>query len=172
MLNYKTMKSPIGKITLVASEKALVALYVGDEEKPRLKAAKKNDLHKVLLQAEVQLIEYFSGNRKKFTIPLEPSGTEFQSKVWAALSTIPFGKIWSYGQQATFLKSPKAQRAVGGANGKNPIPIIIPCHRVIGSTGKLTGFSGGMEMKIFLLKHEGHQVDPLKLKLTAEEAEP
>jgi methylated-DNA-[protein]-cysteine S-methyltransferase len=76
---------------------------------------------------------------------------------------IPYGKIWSYGEQANFLKSPKACRAVGGANGKNPIPIIIPCHRVVGSTGKLTGYSGGMEMKIELLKLEGHQINGLQI---------
>ena len=121
--------------------------------------------HKILQNAEKQLNEYFKGTRKKFDLPLSPAGTKFQTLAWKALSVIPYGELWSYGKQALYLKSPKAHRAVGVANGKNPIPIIIPCHRVIGSTGKLTGFSGGMEIKVFLLKHEGHQVDPDGLKI-------
>lgn len=165
MLNFKTMSSPIGTITLIASETALVALYVKDEDKPLLKDATRLESHKILLLTEKQLNEYFTGKRLNFDIPLSPKGTEFQTKVWNALSQIPYGEVWSYGKQATYLKSPNAQRAVGGANGKNPIPVIIPCHRVIGSTGKLTGFAGGMEMKIYLLKHEGHQVDPDGLKV-------
>ena len=159
------MKSPIGKITLIASDEAIVALYVNDEPMPKKEQAKKNDHHKILLLAEKQLNEYFNGSRHNFELPLQPDGTAFQIKAWKALSKIPFGQVWSYGKQAYFLKAPKAQRAVGGANGKNPIPVIIPCHRVIGSTGKLTGFSGGMEMKVYLLKLEGHRVDAEKLKL-------
>lgn len=165
MLHYKIIKSPIGKITLIASEDALVALYVNDEKMPKKDFAKKNDTHKILNLAEHQLNEYFEGRRKNFELPLNPEGTQFQNKAWKALSKIPYGEVWSYGQQAAFLKSPNGQRAVGGANGKNPIPVIIPCHRVIGSTGKLTGFSGGMDMKVYLLKLEGHQVDVDALKL-------
>lgn len=167
MLHYKNMKSPIGEITLVSSDDALVALYVNDELTPKKDLAKKNNTHEILILAEQQLNEYFQGRRKKFDLPLDPEGTEFQNKAWKALVSIPYGKVWSYGQQAESLKSPKAQRAVGGANGKNPIPVIIPCHRVIGSTGKLTGFSGGMSMKVYLLKLEGHQVDAdaLRIKL-------
>lgn len=165
MLHYKNIKSPIGKITLVSSEDALVALYINDELAPKKDLAKKNDSHKILLLAQQQLNEYFEGRRKKFELPVNPEGTEFQTKTWKALASIPYGKVWSYGQQALFLKSPKAQRAVGGANGKNPIPIIIPCHRVIGSSGKLTGFSGGMNIKVFLLKLEGHLINEDKLKL-------
>lgn len=168
MLNYKKINSPIGKITLIANDKALVALYVNDESMPKLKSALLNNDSEILMKAEVQLKEYFKGARKKFDLPLSPEGTDFQNKAWQALCKIPYGKVWSYGEQAAYLKNPKGQRAVGGANGKNPIPVIIPCHRVIGSTGKLTGFSGGMEMKIFLLKLEGHQLDadgPKLLKL-------
>lgn len=165
MLNFKLMKSPIGVITLIASETALVALYVNDEKKPLLEKAIKSASNKILVKTEKQLNEYFDGSRKNFNLPLDPTGTDFQNKAWAALSVIPYGEIWSYGKQAEYLKNPKGQRAVGGANGKNPIPVIIPCHRVIGSTGKLTGFSGGMAMKIYLLKHEGHQVDPDGLKI-------
>jgi methylated-DNA-[protein]-cysteine S-methyltransferase len=166
MLHYKTMKSPIGKITLVSTDEALVALYCNDELMPKKDLAKKNEAHKILNLAEQQLNEYFDGRRKTFELPLNPEGTEFQSKAWNALLKIPYGEIWSYGKQAEYLKAPKAQRAVGGANGRNPIPVIIPCHRVIGSTGKLTGFSGGMSMKVYLLKLEGHQVDADALKIS------
>lgn len=165
MQYFKTIKSPLGKITLICNDDFLVALYVGNEDRPQLNSAKKNNEHSLLLKAENQLNEYFRGERKKFELPLSPAGTEFQNKAWKALTRIPFGEVWSYGEQAQFLKAPDAQRAVGGANGKNPLPIIIPCHRVIGSTGKLTGFSGGMDMKIFLLKHEGHQIDTDGLRL-------
>lgn len=166
MFFYSTMPSPIGKITIVASDEALVALYVKDEEMPKKAGAVKKDSHKIILAAISQLKEYFAGDRKAFDLPLSPEGTEFQNKAWQALCKIPYGEVWSYGKQAQYLKAKNAQRAVGGANGKNPIPIIIPCHRVIGSTDKLTGFAGGMEMKIFLLKLEGHEVDPRALKLT------
>lgn len=165
MLFYNTMPSPIGKITLVASSDSLVALYVKDEEMPKMAGAKKDQANKVILKTIKQLNEYFDGKRKEFDLPLAPEGTEFQNKAWQALCKIPYGEVWSYGRQAQYLKAPNAQRAVGGANGKNPIPVIIPCHRVIGSTGKLTGFAGGMEMKVFLLKLEGHEVDPHALKL-------
>ena len=165
MLHYKNIKSPIGKITLVSSEEALVALYVNDDFMPKKDLAKKSETHKILLLAEKQLNEYFEGRRFAFDLPINPEGTQFQNKAWTVLKSIPYGEVWSYGQQAKFLNSPKAQRAVGGANGKNPIPIIIPCHRVIGSTGKLTGFSGGMHIKIFLLKLEGHQINEHSLKL-------
>lgn len=165
MNSYKVISSPIGKITLVADEKALIALYVADELTPKKVGSIKDENHKILLAAQKQLAEYFAGKRIDFNIPLNPSGTEFQQKAWNALKKIPYGQVWSYGDQAKYLKAPKAQRAVGGANGKNPIPIIIPCHRVIGSTGKLTGFSGGMKMKIFLLKHEGHDVNSRSLSL-------
>jgi methylated-DNA-[protein]-cysteine S-methyltransferase len=165
MYAYKRIKSPIGTLTLIADESALIALSVGDEKSPLLESSKKNDNHPILLKTEAQLKEYFAGKRENFDLPLSPSGTEFQNKAWKALSKIPYGNIWSYGQQAKYLKAPNAQRAVGGANGKNPIPVIIPCHRVIGSTGKLTGFSGGMEMKVFLLKLEGHRVDADNLRL-------
>jgi methylated-DNA-[protein]-cysteine S-methyltransferase len=165
MNSYKTISSPLGTLTLVADDEALLALYVKNEEMPLKKGAEKNEAHPILLQAEKQLDEYFNGKRLDFDLPLKPYGTEFQNKAWKALCKIPYGKVWSYGEQAKFLKAPKAQRAVGGANGKNPIPVIIPCHRVIGSSGKLTGFAGGMPMKIFLLKLEGHNVDAHALRV-------
>ncbi len=165
MKYFKTIPSPIGQLTIVADETHLTALYVGAEAENNITMMKKTNNHPVLLSAEIQLIEYFSGLRKKFDLPLSPKGTEFQNKAWLALSKIPYGKVWSYGEQAQYLKAPNAQRAVGGANGKNPLPVIIPCHRVIGASGKLTGFSGGMDMKIYLLRLEGHQVDADGLKL-------
>lgn len=157
----KKIISPLGELYIVASETALIALDNNPSE--LFQKADQVSTHPILDLTEVQLAEYFNGNRIKFEIPLDPKGTPFQQKVWGALLKIPFGKVWSYGEQAQFLKSPKASRAVGGANGKNPIAIIIPCHRVIGSTGKLTGYSGGMDLKIGLLQHEGHQIDGLQL---------
>jgi methylated-DNA-[protein]-cysteine S-methyltransferase len=159
----KKITSPIGSLFLVANESALIAL---DNQSSELyKVAIKSENHEVLNRAHKQLDEYFDGKRREFDLPLAPAGSEFQQKAWKALMKIPFGKVWSYGEQAKFLKAPKASRAVGGANGKNPIAIIIPCHRVIGSTGKLTGYAGGMKMKVGLLNHEGHQIDKDSLRL-------
>ena len=111
----------------------------------------------MLLETERQLNDYFAGKRKSFSLKLDFQGTEFQKKVWAALLTIPFGETRSYGQIAKQIKNPKAVRAVGAANGKNPMSIIAPCHRVIGSSGKLTGFAGGLEAKARLLALESQQ---------------
>ncbi|MDO9183625.1 MAG: methylated-DNA--[protein]-cysteine S-methyltransferase [Bacteriovorax sp.] len=161
-MNYtKKISSPIGTLFLIANDNALISLDIISTS--LFEEAIKSENHSILNLTHQQLDEYFLKKRTSFDLPLAPSGTVFQQKAWKALSKIPFGKVWSYGEQAKFLKSPKASRAVGGANGKNPIPIIIPCHRVIGSTGKLIGYSGGMKMKIGLLKHEGHQIDGLQL---------
>lgn len=107
-----------------------------------------------------QLDEYFAGRLTRFDLPLAPSGTAFQETVWQALTEIPYGETWSYGQLAQHIGKPKASRAVGAANGLNPIPVIIPCHRVIGSTGKLTGFGGGLQTKEFLLGLEAQRQTP------------
>ncbi len=109
----------------------------------------------VLDKTEKQLKEYFAGSRTTFDLPLEPSGTDFQLSVWELLRKIPYGVTTSYGELARRLGEPKASRAVGAANGANPIPIIVPCHRVVGSKGELTGFGGGIERKRWLLEHEG-----------------
>ena len=109
----------------------------------------------LLDRVEAQLIEYFAGKRTTFDLPLEPSGTDFQLSVWELLRGIPYGVTTSYGELARRLGDPKATRAVGAANGANPIPIIVPCHRVVGSKGELTGFGGGIERKRWLLEHEG-----------------
>jgi methylated-DNA-[protein]-cysteine S-methyltransferase len=156
---YKTMESPVGELKLVASDKGLTAI-LWENDKPRrvrLAPISEDKNHPVLVEAERQLKDYFSKKRKSFSVKLDFRGTEFQKKVWAALLTIPFGETRSYGQIAKQIQNPKAVRAVGAANGKNPIPIIAPCHRVIGSTGKLTGFGGGLEAKARLLALEGRQ---------------
>lgn len=113
-----------------------------------------SDLPEILLQASAQLMEYFEEKRKTFDLNLNPDGTEFQKKVWGLLQTIPFGKTYTYAQMANKLGDPKVIRAAASANGKNPIAIIIPCHRVIGSDGSLTGYAGGLENKKFLLELE------------------
>lgn len=153
------MLSPLGNLYLIADKNALITLNTFSCD--LYKKATKTTTNKILNLTEKQLNEYFLSKRVQFNLPLNPIGTIFQKKAWEALIQIPYGKIWSYAEQANFLKNKKACRAVGSANGKNPIPIIIPCHRVIGSTGKLTGYSGGMEMKIKLLELEGHFVDKI-----------
>ena len=155
---YKVMKSPVGGLKLVASDKGLVAILWENDNprRVRLGILSEDENHPTLLETERQLNDYFSGKRKSFSVALDFKGTEFQKKVWAALLTIPFGETRSYGQIAEQIKSPKAVRAVGAANGKNPISIITPCHRVIGSTGKLTGFAGGLQTKARLLALEGN----------------
>ena len=153
---YKTLKSPVGELKLIASDKGLAAiLWENDDPKRvRLGPLVENRKHPVLLDTERQLKDYFAGKLKKFSLKLDFNGTDFQKKVWTALLTIPFGETRSYAQIAKQVGSPKAVRAVGAANGKNPISIVAPCHRVIGSNGKLTGFAGGLEAKACLLDLE------------------
>jgi methylated-DNA-[protein]-cysteine S-methyltransferase len=153
----KTMSSPVGELTLVASDRGLAAILWENDEpgRVRLGLMTEDAGHPVLLEAEQQLNEYFSGKRKTFSVKLDFSGTVFQKAVWNALLTIPYGETRSYGEIAVQLGNPKAVRAVGAANGRNPISIIAPCHRVIGSNGKLTGFAGGLEAKSLLLRLEG-----------------
>ena len=155
-LASKTMESPVGKLKLVASDKGLVAVLWQNDRPTRVRLAElaEDDQHPVLLKAERQLGEYFAGKRKEFSIPLDMRGTPFQKTVWEALLAIPFGETRSYGQLANQLGNPNATRAVGAANGRNPLSIIVPCHRVIGSSGKLTGFGGGLETKAQLLSLE------------------
>ena len=150
---YKTMNSPVGVLKLIASDKGLAAiLWENDDPKRvRLGPLEEDKENAVLLETERQLNAYFAGTLKAFSLKLDFTGTEFQKKVWNALITIPFGETRSYAQIARQIGSPNAVRAVGAANGKNPISIIAPCHRVIGSNGKLTGFAGGLETKAALL---------------------
>ena len=155
-LFYKEMKSPVGKLKLVATSKALVAVLWEQERPDRVKLDTMNldPQQPILIEAERQLSEYFAGKRIQFDLPLQPDGTEFQKKVWQALRDIPFGKTRSYLAVARAVGSPDASRAVGAANGKNPLSIVVPCHRVIGSNGSLTGYGGGLPRKKWLLDHE------------------
>ena len=156
---YKIMKSPVGALKLVGSDRGLAAvLWENDAPgRVRLNIAAEDRTHPVLIEAERQLNEYFAGKRKRFSVKLDFAGTEFQTKVWRALLAIPFGETRSYGDVAKALGKPRAVRAVGAANGRNPISIIAPCHRVIGATGALTGFAGGLKTKAYLLELEGGQ---------------
>jgi methylated-DNA-[protein]-cysteine S-methyltransferase len=161
-LFYKEMESPVGKLKLVARSNALLAVLWERERPNRIKLPKLSldTQQPILLEAERQLREYFSGARTEFDLPLEPNGSEFQKKVWRALREIPFGQTRSYLQLAKTLGSPKAVRAVGAANGKNPLSIVVPCHRVIGADGSLTGFAGGLDVKAQLLALEAKVASP------------
>jgi methylated-DNA-[protein]-cysteine S-methyltransferase len=152
--NELVVASPVGKLRLVASEKGLVAIDVRNNAKQEV-TAKYPSAQAVLIQTKKQLEQYFAGKRTTFDVALDLVGTEFQVQAWRALCRIPFGKTISYGQQAANIKKPKAFRAVGSANGKNPIPIIVPCHRVVASDGSLGGYSLGLRMKKQLLALEG-----------------
>lgn len=161
---FKLMNSPIGQLTLVARATRLCAiLWENDKpERVRLGSLQEAPDSPVLLEAERQLTEYFAGTRDHFELDLDFNGTEFQRQVWQALLTIPFGETRSYSEIARQIGNPKAVRAVGAANGKNPLSIIAPCHRVIGASGDLTGFAGGLEAKQYLLQLEGTQTLPLE----------
>lgn len=155
--NELTIDSPVGRLRLVASDKGLQAIEVG---RGTSKGASKDitapdkSAKMVLASAKKQLDEYFAGKRTKFDVDLDLRGTEFQVRAWKALCRIPYGKTISYGQQAKSIQNPTAFRAVGSANGKNPIPIIVPCHRVIAGDGTLGGYSSGLKMKEQLLELE------------------
>lgn len=155
-----TITSLIGPLTLIASDAGVTAiLWEKDKDGGRVKIenAAQNDRHPILLETQRQLKEYFDGHRTEFSLPLDLRGTEFQKKVWAALQTIPYGKTCSYADIARKIGAPDAVRAVGAANGKNPVGIVVPCHRVIGSGGKLTGFAAGLEIKARLLHIESRE---------------
>lgn len=153
---YKTMKSPVGLLKLVATDNGLAAILWENDDPHRVPLGPQSQHreHPVLAETERQLREYFAGKRQTFSLHFDTQGTSFQQAVWHALTTIPFGETRSYGEIAQQIGKPKAVRAVGAANGKNPISIIVPCHRVIGSNGKLTGFAGGLDTKAFQLKLE------------------
>ena len=146
-MSTRAIKTPIGPLTLQADEAAVTAIRFG--------ADGARDASPLLDAAEAQLREYFAGARRTFDLPLAPHGTAFQQRVWTALRAIPYGETRTYGELAAAIDSPNASRAVGMANHSNPIPIIIPCHRVIGANGTLTGYAGGLEIKRKLLALEG-----------------
>ena len=148
--------SPLGIIEFKASEKGITQVIFCGAEMAEIKANKITD------ECKLQLQEYFEGQRKVFDLMLDPQGTDFQKAVWLCLSNIPFGETFSYLDIAKMVNRPKGAQAVGGANGRNPISIIVPCHRVVGSNGALTGYAGGNERKLWLLEHEGITIKPLK----------
>ena len=152
----KIVTTPVGALILMGNDDGLAAvLWPNDRPgRVRLKADREDGRHPVLREAAQQIGEYFAGTRRAFTIKLNMQGTPFQKKVWEALLAIPFGETRSYGEIARAIGSPKAVRAVGAANGRNPISIIAPCHRVVGSDGRLTGFAGGLSVKARLLRFE------------------
>jgi len=155
-LVYKWVDSPVGRLKLVATDEGLAGILWATDGpgRVRLKIDAEDAGHPVLAEAERQLAEYFDGRRRTFTLKLDFAGTAFQRKVWHALLTIPFGETRSYAQIAKQIGSPAASRAVGAANGRNPISIVAPCHRVIGAGGQLTGFAGGLDAKAYLLALE------------------
>jgi len=155
------LDSPVGRLLLIAGEEGLTHLmFIDGQGRPRRAARRpKGDgspaARRILAEAEKQLREYFAGRRREFDLPLAPRGTGFQQEVWRGLRDIPYGQTESYGELARRLGRPEAVRAVGTANGANPIPIIVPCHRVIGRDRSLTGYGGGLDAKRALLKLEG-----------------
>ncbi|MEP6906623.1 MAG: methylated-DNA--[protein]-cysteine S-methyltransferase [Pseudoxanthomonas sp.] len=156
MLLYRYIDSPVGPLLIAADHKALHLIEFNKPRHPMARLAEwtagNND---ILEAAHMQLDEYFMCTRTVFDLPLAPTGTSFQKEVWHALSTIPYGHSISYAQLARHVGKPTAMRAVGAANGRNPLPIVLPCHRVIGADGSLTGFGGGLPTKQFLLELEG-----------------
>jgi methylated-DNA-[protein]-cysteine S-methyltransferase len=160
---HKLFESPVGELKLVASDPGLAAILWENDDPARVPLGETVEApdHPVLLEAERQLREYFAGSRKVFDLKLDFAGTAFQRRVWAALLTIPYGETRSYIQVARQIGRPDAVRAVGAANGRNPIPLIAPCHRVIGASGKLVGFAAGLEIKARLLALEAPQAQLL-----------
>ncbi len=155
-LAHKDIASPVGTLHLVASDTGLVAILWPNERPGRVPLGHtvEDDAHPILVRAATQVDAYFAGKLRAFDVPLDFRGTDFQRSVWQALLTIPFGETRSYVQIARQIGRPTASRAVGAANGRNPVSIIAPCHRVIGTNGTLTGFAGGLEAKRMLLDLE------------------
>lgn len=156
---YKLIPSPVGELKLVASDAGLVAVIWENDSPDRVKlgAMAEDAAHPVLIEAERQITAYFKGELTRFELPLDFRGTDFQKRVWAALLAIPFGETRSYAEIARQIGRPTAFRAVGAANGRNPISIVAPCHRVIGTDGSLTGFAGGLAAKELLLRIEARR---------------
>ena len=152
---YKQIDSPLGLITLQANDNGLLGVWFETQTTQPDELGELMLQNSILLQTEQALNDYFNHRITPFSIPIAANGTEFQKRVWQALTTIPFGETWSYQDLANAIGNPKAVRAVGLANGKNPVSVLVPCHRVIGSNGKLTGYAGGIERKAWLLRHEG-----------------
>lgn len=160
MVVYAHLESPIGRLRLTATERGLSAVHMENHAHvppgpPEGNEVSGTAIPEVIAQAMDELRGYFAGTRTTFSVPLDPPGSDFQHRVWERLAAIPYGTTRSYGQLAAELGDPHLTRAVGSANGRNPISIIVPCHRVIGSDGSLTGYGGGIDRKLFLLRLEG-----------------
>ena len=157
---FRSIASPVGALTLSASPRGLTGVQFENDIVERFviadsfSAKEREQAARYIATAEVQLGEYFTRQRTVFAVELDLLGTAFQIEVWNSLARIPYGETTSYGQQAKWVGRPAAVRAVGGANGRNPVAIVLPCHRVVGVNGSLTGFGGGLERKIWLLEHE------------------
>lgn len=166
---FDEMDTPIGPLRLGADEQGLRYVMFAQNKHLPISAKEQGEFAPARLsEARMQLAQYFAGQRRDFNLTLAPLGTEFQRQVWHALAQIKFGETWSYGQLARYVGRERAVRAVGAANGRNPLPIILPCHRVIGADGSLTGFGGGLPRKQWLLQHE--LVLPQSADLFAQEA--
>jgi methylated-DNA-[protein]-cysteine S-methyltransferase len=159
MIFFEHVDTPIGTLTIAADAEGLRHIEFPSNRHPMDRAGWASGAHghasEVLRTTRTQLLEYFAGERRDFDLPLRPQGTLFQMQVWRALGTIPYGDTWSYRDLARAIDKPDAVRAVGAANGRNPLPIVLPCHRVIGADGSLTGFGGGLPIKEALLRLEG-----------------
>ncbi|HEY2166449.1 MAG TPA: methylated-DNA--[protein]-cysteine S-methyltransferase [Jatrophihabitantaceae bacterium] len=153
-MKYTYTDSPIGALLAVGDEDGLAALYLPNAKKPATVHPDWVRDDTAFAEVRTQLSEYFAGTRTEFDVPLNAAGSAFQKRVWAALMAIPYGETTSYGKIAAGIGAPDAARAVGLANGQNPIPLIVPCHRVIGADGSLTGYGGGLDAKRWLLAHE------------------
>ena len=153
-MDYCYLQTPVGRLLLAGDDQGLRQVDFQDGPHPAKPEPAWRENEKPFREVIKQLQEYFVGQRRSFDLPLAPQGTEFQLKVWRALRGIPYGKTWSYGELAKRIGRPKAPRAVGAANGRNPLPIVVPCHRVIGANGALTGFGGGLKIKQQLLELE------------------
>jgi methylated-DNA-[protein]-cysteine S-methyltransferase len=160
MYYFDGLSTPIGRLHVVVTDKALLRVYFPGER--IAERAERDGKHELILLVKTQLAEYFAGERRRFDIPLSLEGTDFQKKVWGVLKKISYGKTLTYAEEAKRLRRPSATRAVASANGKNPIPIIVPCHRVVPSGGGVGGYSGGSERKKLLLKLEQHYLANLK----------
>lgn len=157
-MNYGWMESPVGELLIVADDSAVrIVRFSSDPHTGKVEDGWRKG-GPLVAKARRQLDEYFRGRRQRFDLPLAPSGTPFQLRAWKALRDIPYGATRSYGEQARAMGQPRAVRAVGAANGRNPIAIVVPCHRVIGGDGRLTGYGGGLGIKQYLLDLERHQL--------------
>ena len=156
-LYESTITTPVGPLRLLATERGVAGIYFEEHKNMPQRSATSCPEHPVIQAIASQLQQYFEGERQNFETTLDPIGTDFQKQVWTALTEIPFGTTETYGELAARLGKPQASRAVGRANGLNPISIIVPCHRVVGASGKLTGYAGGLETKQWLLEHERAQ---------------